>query len=128
MSSSTELVSILVDIVFKTLYIYDDRGSRRAVDDLIIKSLGETIFMKSFAAALVQAMEKLGKVQSHVGCFRLLQWSCFLLTKSQFPTVSNNACCRVATAQASLLHIVMQRSFRERRACKQTFFQLFSQV
>ncbi|POO02948.1 Proteasome component Ecm29/Translational activator Gcn [Trema orientale] len=124
---STELASLLVDVIFKTLYIYDDRGSRRAVDDVIIKSLGETLFMKSFAAALVQAMEKQGKAQSHVGCLRLLQWSCFLLTKSQFATVSKNACCRVATAQASLVHIAMQRSFRERRACKQTFFLLFSQ-
>ncbi|XP_062084326.1 protein ILITYHIA [Humulus lupulus] len=124
---NSELASSLVDVIFKTLYIYDDRGSRRAVDDIIIKSLGDTIFMKSFAGALVQSMEKQGKVQSYVGGLRLLQWSLFLLTKSQFATVSKNACCRVATAQASLIHLLMQRSFRERRACKRTFFQLFSQ-
>ncbi|KAM6596352.1 hypothetical protein CsatA_006876 [Cannabis sativa] len=124
---NSELASSLVDVIFKTLYIYDDRVSRRAVDDVIIKSLGETIFMKSFAGALVQSMEKQGKVQSYVGCLRLLQWSLYLLTKSQFATVSKNACCRVATAQASLIHLLMQRSFRERRACKRTFFQLFSQ-
>lgn len=124
---NAELASVLVDVVFKTLYVYDERGSRRAVDNVITKVLGETIFMKSFAAALVQAMEKQAKVQSHVGCLRLLQWSCFLLSKSQFATASKNACCRLATAQASLLHIVMRRSFRERRGCKQTFFQLFSQ-
>ncbi|GMN25829.1 hypothetical protein TIFTF001_001087 [Ficus carica] len=124
---NAELASVLVDVVFKTLYVYDERGSRRAVDNVITKVLGETIFMKSFAAALVQAMEKQAKVQSHVGCLRLLQWSCFLLSKSQFATVSKNACCRLATAQASLLHIVMRRSFRDRRGCKQTFFQLFSQ-
>lgn len=125
---NAELASVLVDVVFKTLYVYDERGSRRAVDNVITKVLRETIFMKSFAAALVQAMEKQAKVQSHVGCLRLLQWSCFLLSKSQFATVSKNACCRLATAQASLLHIVMRRSFRDRRGCKQTFFQLFSQV
>lgn len=124
---SPEIASFLVDIIFKTLSVYDDRGSRKAVDDVIEKGLGEVTFMKTFAAALVQAMERQSKFQSHVGCYRLLKWSCLLLSKSQFATVSKNALCRVAAAQASLLHIVMQRSFRERRACKQTFFHLFSQ-
>lgn len=124
---SPEIASFLVDIIFKTFSVYDDRGSRKAVDDVIEKGLGEVTFMKTFAAALVQAMEKQSKFQSHVGCYRLLKWSCLLLSKSQFATVSKNALCRVAAAQASLLHIVMQRSFRERRACKQTFFHLFSQ-
>ncbi|KAH7543347.1 hypothetical protein FEM48_Zijuj02G0174600 [Ziziphus jujuba var. spinosa] len=123
----TEIASLLVDIIFKTLYIYDDRGSRIAVDNAITKALGEVIFMKSFAAALLQAMEKQAKFQSHVGCYRLLHWSCILFSKSAFATVSKNAFCRVATAQASLLHIVMQRSFHEQRACKRTFFHLFSQ-
>ncbi|KAJ0080467.1 hypothetical protein Patl1_23082 [Pistacia atlantica] len=125
---SPELASSLVDVIFKTFSVYDDRGSRAAVDDMIEKDLGDVIFMKTFAAALVQAMEKLSKFQSHVGCYRLLKWSCLLLTKSQFATVSKNALCRVAAAQASLIHIVMQRSFRERRACKQAFFNLFSQA
>ena len=124
----TELASLLVDIIFRTLSIYDDRGSRKAVDDLIAKALGEVLFMKNFAAALVQVMERQLKVQSHVGCYRLLRWSCLLLSRSQFATVSKNALCRVAAAQASLLNIVVQRSFRERRACKQTFFNMFSQV
>lgn len=123
----TELASLLVDIIFRTLSIYDDRGSRKAVDDLIAKALGDVLFMKNFAAALVQVMERQLKVQSHLGCYRLLRWSCLLLSRSQFATVSKNALCRVAAAQASLLHIVVQRSFRERRACKQTFFNLFSQ-
>ncbi|XP_059665692.1 protein ILITYHIA isoform X2 [Cornus florida] len=124
---STELTSVLVDIIFKTLFIYDDRGSRKAVDDLITKALREVIFMKSFAATLVQVMEKQLKFQSPVGCYRLLKWSCLLLTKSQFASVSKNALCRVAAAQASVLHIAMQGSFRERRACKQTFYHLFSE-
>ncbi|KAL4637783.1 hypothetical protein ACB092_03G100700 [Castanea dentata] len=123
----TELASLLVDIIFRTLSIYDDRGSRNAVDDLIAKALGDVLFMKNFAAALVQVMERQLKVQSHVGCYRLLRWSCLLLSRSQFATVSKNALCRVAATQAALLHIVVQRSFRERRACKQTFFNLFSQ-
>lgn len=123
-----ELASLLVDILFRTLSIYDDHGSRKAVDDVIEKALGDLLFMKNFAAALVQVMERQLKFQSHVGCYRLLRWSCLLLSKSQFATVSKNALCRVAAAQASLLHIVVRRSFRVRRACKQTFLSLFSQV
>ncbi|XP_042987937.1 protein ILITYHIA isoform X4 [Carya illinoinensis] len=122
-----ELASLLVDILFRTLSIYDDHGSRKAVDDVIEKALGDLLFMKNFAAALVQVMERQLKFQSHVGCYRLLRWSCLLLSKSQFATVSKNALCRVAAAQASLLHIVVRRSFRVRRACKQTFLSLFSQ-
>ncbi|CAL5390978.1 unnamed protein product [Camellia sinensis] len=112
---SSELVSVLVDMIFKTLCIYDDRGLRKAVDDVITKALGEVTFMKSFAATVVQVMEKQIKLQSHVGCYRLLKWSCLLLSKSQFASVSKNAFYRVAVAQASLLHIVIQGSFRERR-------------
>ncbi|THG08932.1 protein ILITYHIA [Camellia sinensis] len=124
---SSELVSVLVDIIFKTLCIYDDRGSRKAVDDVITKALGEVTFMKSFAATVVQVMEKQVKLQSHVGCYRLLKWSCLLLSKSQFASVSKNVLCRVAAVQASLLHIVILGSFRERRACKRAFFRLFSE-
>ncbi|XP_027348848.1 protein ILITYHIA isoform X2 [Abrus precatorius] len=124
---STELASLLTDIVFRTVMIYDDRRSRKVVDDVIVKALGGTVFMKTFAAALVQNMEKQLKFQSNVGCYRLLSWSCLLLSKSQFAAVSKNALCRVAAVQASLLNLVFQRSFRERRACRKKFFHLFSQ-
>lgn len=125
---SPEFVLVLADLIFKTLFIYDDRGSRKAVDDVIVKALSEVTFMKSFAAALVQCMERQLKSQSHIGCYRLLKWSCLLLSKSQFATVSKNALCRVAAVQSSVLHIAMQGSFRERRACKKTFLHLFSEV
>ncbi|KAK7337971.1 hypothetical protein VNO77_18565 [Canavalia gladiata] len=124
---STELASLLTDIVFRTVFIYDDRRSRKAVDDVIVRALGATVFMKTFAAALVQNMEKQFKFQSHAGCYRLLSWSCLLLSKSQFAAVSKNALCKVAAVQASLLNLVLQRSFREKRACKKKFFHLFSQ-
>ncbi|KGN61327.2 protein ILITYHIA [Cucumis sativus] len=116
----------LVDIIFSTLFIYDDRGSREAVDNVIIKALSEITFMKSFAAALVQSMEKQSKFHTRVGCYRLLKWSC-LLVYSQFSTISKNAFSRLGSAQATLIHILMEGSFRERRACKQTFFHLLSQ-
>ncbi|TKY61324.1 Translational activator GCN1 [Spatholobus suberectus] len=124
---STELASLLTDIIFRTVSIYDDLRSRKAVDDVIVRALGGTVFMKTFAGALVQNMEKQLKFQSHVGCYRLLSWSCLLLSKSQFAAVSKNALCRVAAAQASLLSLVLRRSFREGRACRKKFFRLFSQ-
>ncbi|KAG2395291.1 Protein ILITYHIA-like protein [Vigna angularis] len=102
---STELASLLTDIVFRTVAIYDDLRSRKAVDEVIVRALGEEVFMKTFAGALVQNMEKQSKSQSHVGCYRLLSWSCLLLSKSQFAALSKNALCRVAAAQASLLSL-----------------------
>ncbi|KAG4914061.1 hypothetical protein JHK84_054513 [Glycine max] len=124
---STELASLLIDIIFRTVAIYDDLRSRKAVDDVIVRALGGTVFMKTFAGALVQIMEKQSKFQSHVGGYRLLSWSCLLLSKSQFAAVSKNALCRVAAAQASLLSLVLRRSFRERKACRKKFLHLFSQ-
>ena len=125
---SAESASQLVDLIFMTLYIYDDRGSRKAVDDLIVKLLKEAIFMKTFAANLVQSMEKQLKVQSHVGCYRLMTWSCLLLCKSQFISVSKNASSRVAAAQASILQVSLQGSSHERRACRRSFIHSFFEV
>ncbi|KAL4557543.1 hypothetical protein LXL04_035724 [Taraxacum kok-saghyz] len=122
---SSDTASQLVDLIYTTLYIYDDRGSRKAVDDLIIKSLSELVFMKTFAAALVQAMDKQIKVHSHVGCSRLMNWSCILLCKSQFISVAKNAFSRVSAAQASLLQISIQGSSHERRTCRKAFIHSF---
>ncbi|ESQ38842.1 hypothetical protein EUTSA_v10022486mg [Eutrema salsugineum] len=124
---TSDIAPVLVDIIFQTLAIYDDRGSRKAVDDLIVKGLENVTFMKVFAAILVQVMEKELKFCFDTVCYRLLTWSCLLLGKSQFATVSKNAFVRVASTQASLLHIVMEGSFRMRRACKRYMFHLFSQ-
>lgn len=125
---TADFTSLLVETIFRTLPIYDDRGSRKAVDNLIVKLLNEVAFMKNFAATLVQAMEKQLKFQSHVVCYRLIKWSCLLLTESQFTSVSRNALCRVAQSQASVLHIAMQGSFRVKRLCKQSLLHLFSKV
>ncbi|GAB2287177.1 eIF-2-alpha kinase activator GCN1 [Dionaea muscipula] len=125
---SSELGAVLVDVIFQTLYIYEDYRSKRAVDDVILKFLSETIFMKTFAASLVQYMEKQAKFHSRVGSLRLLSWSSLLLSRSQFLSVARNAFSRVAVAQASLLRVVLQGSFRERRACRRLFYRLFSQA
>lgn len=125
---SPESASQLVDLLFVTLFIYDDRGSRKVVDDIIIKSLGQVIFMKTFAANLVQTMDKQSKLQSHVGCYRLMKWSTLLLSKRQFISISKSAFRKVAAAQASCLQISIQASSRERRACRKTFIRLLLEV
>ncbi|XP_051119851.1 protein ILITYHIA [Andrographis paniculata] len=123
---TTDFASLLVDLLFQTLPIYDDRGSRKAVDDVIVKALREAVFLKVFAANLVQAMERQSKFQSLTGAYRLLKWSCLLLIYSQFTSLSKNAFCRVAQAQGSILNMVMGGSFHIRRACMRTFCHLFN--
>uniref|UniRef100_A0A0D9VYB3 TOG domain-containing protein n=1 Tax=Leersia perrieri TaxID=77586 RepID=A0A0D9VYB3_9ORYZ len=126
-SESPSDTALLVDLIFQTLPIYDDRASRKAVDDMVIQALGESTFMKPFAASLVQSMEKNMKVTSPLACFKLLRWSCTLLTWSQFAMVSKGAFTRLANAQVVLCQVLMDGSFRQRRTCKQLFTRLFSE-
>ncbi|KAL6583510.1 eIF-2-alpha kinase activator GCN1 [Orobanche minor] len=42
---SSEIALALVDIIFKTLYIYNDKGSRKAVDGVIVTALSEATLM-----------------------------------------------------------------------------------
>ncbi|ONM08698.1 ILITYHIA [Zea mays] len=119
--------ALLVDIIFQTLPIYDDRASRKAVDDMVIQALGEPTFMKPFAAFLVQSMEKNLKVINPLTSFKLLRWSHYLLKWSQFATLSKVAFTRLASAQAVLCQVLMDGSFRRRRTCKQLFIHLLSE-
>ncbi|EPS66888.1 hypothetical protein M569_07888, partial [Genlisea aurea] len=123
---SMEFVSLLVDLVFQTLHIYDDRGSRKAVDDVIVKALSRDEFMKSFAGTLVQTIEKQSKFLSLTGGYRLLKWSCLLLNYSSFISVAKNAMSRLVLAQAYLLHVVMEGPSHLIRSCKKSFFHLFT--
>ncbi|XP_078427732.1 putative protein kinase regulator ILITHYIA [Wolffia australiana] len=123
---SPDLASLIADIIFKTLPIYDDRQSIKAVDDLIVAVLAESPFMKSFAALLVLSVEKQVKAYSSVGSYKLLRWSCLLLKCSQFTSASKSAFSRLATAQASLLQLLLQGSFRLGRSCRKLLFHLFS--
>ncbi|KAL5670615.1 hypothetical protein ACJX0J_022836, partial [Zea mays] len=118
---------LLVDLIFQTLPIYDDRASRKAVDDLVIQALGEPTFMKPFAAVLVQSMEKNLKVTNPLTSLKLLRWSHYLLKWSQFATLTKGAFTRLANAQAVLCQVLMDGSFRRRRTCKQLFIHLFSE-
>uniref|UniRef100_A0A0D3FNC8 TOG domain-containing protein n=1 Tax=Oryza barthii TaxID=65489 RepID=A0A0D3FNC8_9ORYZ len=94
---------------------------------MVIQALGESTFMKPFAASLVQCMEKNMKVTSPLACFKLLRWSCYLLNLSQFAMLSKGGFSRLANAQAVLCQVLMDGSFRQRRTCKQLFTRLFSE-
>ncbi|KQK13484.1 protein ILITYHIA [Brachypodium distachyon] len=119
--------TLLVDLIFQTLPLYDDRASRKAVDDMVILALGESTFMKPFASTLVQSMERNLKVTSPLACFKLLRWSCYLLKWTQFATLSKGGFSRLANAQAVLCQVLMSGSFRQHRTCKQLFIRLFSE-
>ncbi|XP_020581084.1 protein ILITYHIA-like [Phalaenopsis equestris] len=125
---SSDVADLLVALVFQTLLIYDDRPSRKAVDDLIITALRSSAFMKCFAAVLVQSMEKYSKNDCSIGSFKLLKWSCLLLRWSQFTSLSKGGFLRLATAQAFLSQSLMHGAYRRRRACKKWFFHIFSEV
>ncbi|CAN6297987.1 unnamed protein product [Urochloa humidicola] len=126
-SGSPSDTALLVDLIFQTLPIYDDRASRKAVDDMVIQALGEPTFMKPFAAVLVQSMEKNLKITNPLTSFKLLRWSHYLVKWSQFATLSKGAFSRLANAQAVLCQVLMNGSFRRRRTCKQLFIRLFSE-
>ncbi|KAI0489335.1 hypothetical protein KFK09_029177 [Dendrobium nobile] len=125
---SSDVVEPLVGLVFQTLLIYDDRPSRKAVDDLIITALSSEAFMKCFAAVLVQSMEKHLKSDCSIGCLKLLKWSCLLVRWSQFTSLSKGGFLRLTTAQAFLCQILMHGAHRRRRACRKLFFHIFSEA
>ncbi|XP_062193480.1 protein ILITYHIA-like [Phragmites australis] len=115
------------DDVLSAAERYIEQNGPEAFEKLINKVLGEPTFMKPFAAALVQSMEKNLKVTSPLTSFKLLRWSHYLLKWSQFATLSKGAFSRLANAQAVLCQVLMDGSFRRRRTCKQLFIQLFSE-
>lgn len=121
---SLEEASSLVEIIFQTVNLYDDRPSTKVVDDLVTQSLNQSAFMKCFAASLVQSMERSSKSQSPFGCYRLLKWSSLLM---KWP-VSKGGFSRLASAQALLYQAAMQGSLGTIRSCKRLFSRIFSEV
>jgi hypothetical protein len=119
---------LLVDLIFQTLPLYDDRASRKAVDDMVIRALSESTFMKLFAARLIGCMEKNLKVTSPLACFKLLKWSSYLMKWTQFATLSKGGFSRLANAQAVSSQFLMDGSCCHRRTCRQLFVSLFSEV
>uniref|UniRef100_A0ACD6AQE4 Uncharacterized protein n=2 Tax=Avena sativa TaxID=4498 RepID=A0ACD6AQE4_AVESA len=117
---------LLVKLIFQTLLLYDDRASRKAVDDMVIEALPISNFMKPFASALVRYMKKDLK-DKPLCCFKLLRWSSYLLKFTQFATLYENAFSTLANAQVALSQVLIDGSFRKPQNFKKLFFRLFSE-
>lgn len=111
----------VVDIIFSTLPLYDDRHSQAAVVELISRGLKEASFVKAFAGALVQTIEKSHKTSSDAVRLKLLRWSCLLIM--QVPTLlsAKSAFGRLAPAQGFLLASLYQASVPVRKAAGRIF-------
>jgi len=123
-TESTSDTTLLVDLIFQTLPLYDDLASRKAVDDMVIRALGQSRSMKRFAATLVKSMETNLKGTSPFACFKLLRWSSYLLKWTQVGTLSKGGFSRRANAQAVLSEVLMVGSFRQRLTWKQLFIRI----
>lgn len=123
-----DCASLLVDIILKTLFIYDDRPSQAVVEEAISKALREPAFVKAFASALVQSAEKHVKAGLNLACYKLFRWSCLLVRWSPSVTTAKNAFTRVASVQASLLCVLLQAPVRLQKASKRVFIHLLQEV
>jgi hypothetical protein len=93
----------VVDIVFSTLTLYDDRHSQAAV----VKSQ---------------------KNSSDAVRLKLLRWSCLLVAQVPSLLSAKSAFCRLATAQGFLLASLYQGPVRLRRATSRIFTHYLSNV
>jgi len=118
----------VVDVIFSTLPLYDDRQSQAAVVKLITRGLKESAFVKVFAGTLVQIIEKSHRNSSDAVRLKLLRWSCLLF--AQVPTLlsAKAAFCRLAAAQGFLLASLYQGPVRLRRATRHIFTRYLSNV
>jgi hypothetical protein len=118
----------VVDIVFSTLTLYDDRHPQAAVVKLIIRGLEESSFVKVFAGTLVQNIERSQKNSSDAVRLKLLRWSCLLVAQVPSLLSAKSAFCRLATAQGFLLASLYQGPVRLRRATSRIFTHYLSNV
>jgi len=118
----------VVDVIFSTLPLYDDRQSQAAVVNLITRGLKESSFVKVFAGALVQNIEKSYRNSSDAVRLKLLRWSCLLVAQVPSLLSAKSAFCRLAAGQGFLLSFLYQGSVRLRRATGHIFTHYLSNV
>ncbi|KAG0555734.1 hypothetical protein KC19_11G000200 [Ceratodon purpureus] len=118
----------VVDVIFSTLPLYDDRHSQAAVVELIIRGLEESTFIKVFAGVLVQNIERSHKNCSDAVRLKLLRWSCLLVGRVPTLLSAKSAFCRLAAAQGFLLASLYQGPVRLRRATTRIFIHYLSNV
>ncbi|CAM6126914.1 unnamed protein product [Calypogeia fissa] len=123
-----ELVPELVNLIFKTIPLYEDRTSQIAVEHAISRSLQEAAFLKAFTGTLVQTAEKSCKLSSNSVRYKLFRWSCLLIRQNPALLSAKNAFSRLVAVQASLLTLLLEGSYTVKRATNQVALHLFSEV
>lgn len=124
----TDYATSLVDLLFETLHLYNDRASQAAVEFVLIKALKEPAFVRAFAGVLVQTADKAAKTGTTSVFYKLLRWSCLLLRLNSGILTAKVAFAKLAAVQGALLSSVLQASFRLKRATRRVFFHTLSEV
>jgi hypothetical protein len=128
----SSFVGDLVELIFSTLSLYDDRASQVAVEHVIVKALkeDEPVFVKAFASVLVQTAERIGKSSSGTVQLKLLRWSCLLINHNPAILLAKSAFFRLAAMQGSLLFELSQgnTTVRLRQSSQRIFLHLLSEV
>lgn len=117
----------LADLMFETLYLYNDRASLAAVEFVLMKAIKEPAFLRVFTALLIQTAEKVAKTGTTSVCYRLLRWSCLLLRWNPGILTAKAAFAKLTVIQGSLVYSLLQESFRVKRATRRIFFHTLSE-
>lgn len=116
-------------LIFRTLPLYDDRKSQAAVDRVLFDAINrEPAFVKAFAGALVQTVEKSHNSVGNRGRFRLLQWISLLVRTSPDIAKAKGAFLRLAGALAILLTDLLRGGERLWRVAERHFRMLPMEV
>lgn len=118
-----------VALIFRTLPLYDDRKSQAAVERVLVDAINrEPAFVKAFAGALVQTVEKSHSSLGNRSRFKLLQWISLLVRTSPDIVKAKGAFLRLAGALAVLLTDLLSGGPRVRKAAERQFRRLPTEV
>eukprot|EP00250_Pteridium_aquilinum_P013931 c21667_g1_i1 orf=228-8111(+) len=123
-----EYATILAELIFETLHLYNDRASQAAVEVVIVKAFKEPTFVKAFAGMLVQTADKAIKTRTFSVFYKLSRWSCMLVRWNPGILAARVAFSKLAALQGALLFYLLQAAFRVKRATRRIFFHTLAEV
>ncbi|MCO5575453.1 hypothetical protein L7F22_029254 [Adiantum nelumboides] len=124
----TEHATSLAELIFETLYLYNDRASQAAVEVVLAKALTQPQFVKVFLGMLVQTADKSIKAGASSVYFKLFRWSCLLLRWNPGILTAKTAFSKLAAVQGVLLSSLLHAAFRVKRATRSVFFSTLTEV
>ncbi|KAI5063295.1 hypothetical protein GOP47_0021842 [Adiantum capillus-veneris] len=124
----TEHATSLADLIFETLYLYDDRASQAAVEVVLAKALKHPQFVKVFVGMLVQNADRSTKAGAFSVYYKLFRWSCLLLRWNPGISTAKVAFSKLAAVQGVLLSSLLHAAFRVKRATRSVFFRTLIEV